>query len=71
MKKKTRKVLDPDMQGVGPALLRAAARAREIARKTGTPLVIYEDGKIVKKSIKPQPDDDASGPAFPSPRRGS
>ncbi len=71
MKDKKRKVSDPDIQGVGPALRRSAARAREIARQTGTPLVIYKDGKIVKKSIKPQPDDDASGPEFPSPRRGS
>ena len=53
MKNKKRKVSDPDIQGVGPALRRSAARAREIARKTGTPLVIYKDGKIVKKSIKP------------------
>ncbi len=53
MKDKKRKVSDPDIQGVGPALRRSAALAREIARKTGTPLVIYKDGKIVKKSIKP------------------
>lgn len=32
-----------DMAGVGTALLRAAARAREIARRTGTPLVIVRD----------------------------
>lgn len=30
-----------------PALLRAAQRAREIARQTNTPLVIYVDGKTV------------------------
>jgi len=46
-------VSDPDIQRVGQALRRSAARAREIARKTGTSLVVYEDGKIVKKSIKP------------------
>ena len=30
------------------ALRRAALRAREIAARTGTPLVIYRDGKIEK-----------------------
>lgn len=53
MKSKKRKVSDPDMLQVGKALRRAAARAREIARQTGTPLVIYKDGKIVKNYIKP------------------
>jgi hypothetical protein len=37
-----------DMAGVGPALLRAAARAREIARETGTPLVIVRDGVLME-----------------------
>ena len=35
---------DADMQGAPRALLRAAQRAREIARQTGTPLVIVRDG---------------------------
>lgn len=29
------------------ALYRAARRAREVAARTGTPLVLYEDGKLV------------------------
>ncbi len=37
-----------DMAGVGPALLRAAARARAIARRTGTPLVIVRDGVLME-----------------------
>ena len=37
---------DPDLARVEAALLRAGARAREIARKTRTPLIIYKDGKI-------------------------
>jgi hypothetical protein len=37
-----------DMAGVGSALLRAAARAREIARQTGTPLVIVRDGVLME-----------------------
>ncbi len=36
------------------ALKRAALRAREIAAQTGTPLVIYKDGKIVKLMIPPK-----------------
>jgi len=40
--------------GVEAALKRAALRAREIAAKTGTPLVIYKNGKIVKLMISPK-----------------
>ena len=53
MKRKKSKLKDADMQGVEPALRRAAARAREIARKTGTALIVYENGKIVRKTIEP------------------
>ena len=42
---------DSDMAQVEKALLRAAKQARKIAQQTGTPLVIYEDGKVVKKMI--------------------
>src|SRR5438128_121963 len=34
------KLANPDMQGAPYALLRAARRAREIARQTNTPLVV-------------------------------
>ncbi len=37
---------------VGVALRRAAKRAREIAARTNTPIVVYENGKIVKKKVK-------------------
>lgn len=37
---------DPDLAKVEAALQRAGERAREIARKTRTPLIIYKDGKI-------------------------
>jgi len=40
---------DDDMQAVQPALLRAARRAREIARQTGTAVVVMRDGKLVKE----------------------
>jgi hypothetical protein len=42
------------LTGVEAALQRAALRAREIAAQTGTPLVIYKNGKIVKLMISPK-----------------
>jgi len=39
------------LTGVEAALRRAGRRARELAAKTGTPLVIYSDGKIKKIKI--------------------
>ena len=45
------KSTDPDMQAVPRALLRAARRAREIARQTNTPLIIERDGKIVEEWV--------------------
>ena len=39
-------IQDPDLAKVEAALQRAGARAREIAMKTRTPLIIYKDGKI-------------------------
>jgi thiamine monophosphate synthase len=49
---------DREMQAVPRALLRAARRAREIARETGTPLIIERDGVIVEENIN---DDDHDG----------
>lgn len=48
---KRRRVRDPDIRGVGPALRRAAKDARRIAKATNTPLIIWEDGKVVEKWI--------------------
>jgi len=39
------------LNGVEAALRRAGRRARELAAKTGTPLVIYSEGKIKKLRI--------------------
>jgi hypothetical protein len=46
-----------DRQGETRALLRARQAAREIAVRTGTPLVIYRDGKIelIKAAAMPAP----------------
>ena len=53
MKKEKQKIKDPDIDKAGVALQRAAKRAREIAKQTGTPLVIYKDGQIVKEKVGP------------------
>jgi hypothetical protein len=42
------KLPNADMQAALKALLRAARRAREIARQTKTPLVIERDGLLVE-----------------------
>ncbi|MCU1265941.1 MAG: hypothetical protein JWM21_2259 [Acidobacteria bacterium] len=39
------------LTGVEVALRRAGRRARELAANTGTPLVIYSEGKIKKLRI--------------------
>jgi hypothetical protein len=44
---------DADMQAVPVALARAAQRAREIAARTGTPLVVARDGKLVEAAVQP------------------
>jgi len=49
-KESKRKVLpeNADMAGTYPAMLRAAQHGREVARRTGTPLVILQRGKVVE-----------------------
>ena len=42
---------DTDMRAAPAALLRAAQRAREIAVRTGTPLIVTQNGEVVKKAI--------------------
>ncbi len=51
MTKKENEIEDEDIDNAGEAFKRAAANAREIARRTGTPLVFYEDGKILKEKV--------------------
>jgi len=55
--KKTKKVfLDKDMARVGIALRRAARQARKIAIQTNTPLVVWENGRVVKKRLTREQD---------------
>jgi len=51
MKRARNVVLDQDLAKVGTALRRAAKQARKIALQTDTPLVIYENGRIIKKKL--------------------
>lgn len=48
---KRNRVKDPDIRGVEPALRRAAKAARRIAKATNTPLIIWENDKVVEKWI--------------------
>ena len=49
MTKAEKEIKDPDLAKVGIALRRAAARARKVAEETRTPLIVYENGRTVKK----------------------
>jgi hypothetical protein len=52
------KLPDDDMQAAPAALVRAGVQARELARKTGTAVVIVRDGILVEERA-----DDSSQPA--------
>jgi hypothetical protein len=45
------KLPNADMQAAPRALLRAALRAREIARQTNTAIVIVRDGVLVEERV--------------------
>ena len=46
------RLADADLQAVPAALARAAQSARELAARTGTPLVVVRDGKLVEAVIQ-------------------
>jgi hypothetical protein len=52
MKRVRRQVLDQDMAKVGIALRRASKQARKIALQTNPPLVIYDEGWVIKKEVR-------------------
>jgi Ribonuclease G/E len=51
MKGNNKTVVDEDLAKVGTALRRAAKQARKTALQTNTPLIIYENGRVIKKII--------------------
>ena len=51
-KRSVEEARDPDLRGSLPALRRAALRAREIARKSGTAVVIWRNNRI--EYLKPE-----------------
>ncbi len=46
-----KQIRDKDLASAEAALRRAAKRARTIAKQTHTPLVVYENGQVVKKFV--------------------
>ena len=65
------KLPDADMQAAPMVLLRAALRAREIARQTNTPLVLVRDGVLVEEFVEALADDgkrDLLADTVPGPR---
>jgi hypothetical protein len=50
---KTTAVADTDISKAGLALERAAARARQLAEQTGTPLYVFKDGRVVDLNRQP------------------
>ena len=42
---------DADMQAAPAALVRAARRARELAVRCGTPLIVFENGRVIEKPV--------------------
>ena len=57
---------DDDMQAAPKALLRAAQRAREIARLTNTPLVLIRDGVLVEEFVTDARSGGKENPVLPS-----
>ena len=45
------KLPDADMQAVPAALARAAQKARELAARTGTPMIYVVDGKLIEEMV--------------------
>ena len=60
------KLPDADMQAAPKAMLRAAQRAREIARLTNTPLVLIRDGGLVEEFVTDARSGGKENPVLPS-----
>ncbi len=67
MSRKSLAPLDPDLAAALPALRRAAAAARELSIRTGTPFYVMKDGHLV--DLNAEPTAKRPGKAVPRPRR--
>ncbi len=56
-RKKPRRLDDPDFRNAEIAMLRAAKRARERAKRFGHGVMIYENGKIIEERVEADPKD--------------
>jgi len=57
MDKKARRLDDPDFRNAEIAILRAAKKARERAKRFGHGVIIYENGKIIEEQPDADPKD--------------
>ena len=48
---RTKPALSPYLARADKALRRAARQARAVAKATGTPLVLWKDGRVVKVKV--------------------
>ena len=46
---RSEKLTDPDMQKATAALIRAGERARQIAQRTGTAIVVVRNGQLIRE----------------------
>ncbi len=67
MKNDAGAIRDPNLRQVEPALLRAAARARELGVQTKTPVFIVRDGTIVDLTAEDARDQTRPSPSGPTP----
>jgi hypothetical protein len=52
---------DKDMQNAPKALVRAAEKARQLAKQTQTAVVVVRDGKLIREIPKPDSQDKING----------
>jgi len=49
--KKPKLIADNDIESSRKALFRASQKAREVAKKTGTPIVVFKNGRVEKEHV--------------------
>lgn len=53
MENPIKEIKDPDILAVGPALLRAVQKERELSIKNNTPFIVLKEGKVVDLNALP------------------